>query len=151
MIKIEVEDPIKEVCDCCGGITTRLTRFVYKNGDAYAVYYAAFSDNHNDHEIKAAIGMGDWGEEASPEDRKAFAIIIKDGGNQYEVMLLDADESPWQDTEILGRMLNREEALSHPWKEEVFHITDHMLEDDPEIKGYFERLYEVNARHRTND
>jgi len=37
-------------------------------------------------------------------------------------------------------MLNRDEALKHPWIEEVFHISDHILEDDPEVKAYFEGL-----------
>ena len=138
MIRIEFEDPTKEKCDCCGGVTTRLTRFVYKDDDAFAVYYAMFSDNHPDHEIKAAIGLGEWGEGSTPEERKAFAVKIRDGGTQFEVMLVDAEESPWQDAEILGRMLDRAEALEHPWKEDVFHITDHMVEDDPEIKAYFQ-------------
>ena len=55
MIRIEFEDQVKERCECCGGTTTRLTRFVYKDNDAFAVYYAMFSDNHTEHEIKAAI------------------------------------------------------------------------------------------------
>ena len=140
MIKIEFEEPGKEKCDCCGGITTRLTRFVYKDGDAFAVYYAAFSDNHPDKEIKVAIGMGEWGEEASPEDRRSFALTIRDGGAQYEVIVVDANESPWHDATFIGRMLNRDEALKHSWIEEVFHISDHILEDDPEVKAYFEGL-----------
>jgi hypothetical protein len=30
-----VEEPVHEACDCGGGTTTRLTRFVHKDGDAY--------------------------------------------------------------------------------------------------------------------
>lgn len=141
MISIEFEEPSKEKCDCCGGITTRLTRFVYKDGDAFAIYYAIFSDNHPDTEIKVAIGMGEWGDEASPEDRRAFALAIRDGGTQYEVMVVDANESPWHDATFIGQMLNREDALKHPWIEEVFHISDHILEDDPEVKAHFEGLW----------
>jgi hypothetical protein len=145
VITIEFEEPTTEKCDCCGGVTTRLTRFVYKDGDAFAVYYAMFSDKHPDREIKVAIGMGEWGEGSTPDERKAFAVKIRDGGTQYEVMVVDADESPWQDAEILGRMLDREEALEHPWIEEVFHITDHLVEDDAEIKAYFEGQQEANV------
>ena len=34
-------------------------------------------------------------------------------------------------------MLDREEALSHPWIEDVFHITDHITEDDTEVINFF--------------
>jgi hypothetical protein len=83
-------------------------------------------------------GMGEWGEGSTPEERKAFALSISDGGTQYEVMFVDAEESPWQHAGILGRILDRAEALEHPWKEELFHITAHMVEDDQEIKAYLE-------------
>jgi hypothetical protein len=33
-------------------------------------------------------------------------------------------------------MLDREEALAHPRIKDVFHITDHMVEDDPIIRTY---------------
>jgi hypothetical protein len=139
MLSIEFEAPVKQTCECCGGVTTRLTRFVYKDNDAFAIYYAMFSDNHPDHVVQVAVGVGEWGEETTSEDRRAFALQMRDSGKQYEVMIVNADESPWQHAKILGRMLNREEALKHPWIEEVFHITDHVVEEDPEIKAYFER------------
>jgi hypothetical protein len=53
-------------------------------------------------------------------------------------MCVDADQSPWQDAEILGRMLDREEALRHPWIKEVFHITDHMVLEDVPLKSFLD-------------
>ncbi len=53
-------------------------------------------------------------------------------------MIVNAEESPWHDATNIGQMLNRDEALAHPWIEDVFHITDHMVTDDPAIKAYFE-------------
>lgn len=53
-------------------------------------------------------------------------------------MIVNADESPWCDAKVIGKMLDRDEALIHPWIKDVFHITDHMVTDDPEIKTYFE-------------
>jgi hypothetical protein len=38
MIRIEFENPIESQCECCGKTTVRLTRFVYRDDDAYAVY-----------------------------------------------------------------------------------------------------------------
>lgn len=35
-------------------------------------------------------------------------------------------------------MLDREESLAHELISDVFHITDHMVKDDPEIISFFE-------------
>ena len=138
MITIEVDEPPKTArCDCCGGTTTRLTRFVEKDGDAFAVYYAAFSDEHPEREMKLAVGLGDWDDDAAPEDRRAFALVMRSVEGEYQVRVVDADESPWRNAEIIGRMLDREEALAHPWIGDVFHITDHIVEDDPVVRAYF--------------
>ena len=129
------DDP--EPCPCCGGRTTRLTRFVYSDGDAHAVYYASYSDNHPDRWISALIGIGEWGEESSPSDRVAFPIRIRSTESEYQVTFVDRRESPWDGVTFLGRILDRNEALAHPLKEEVFHITDHLVSDDPEVREYF--------------
>jgi hypothetical protein len=71
-LEIKAEPAHKERCDCCGGVTTRLTRFVYRDGDAYAAYFAVFSDNHPGGIVKALVGLGEWGDGASPEGRIAF-------------------------------------------------------------------------------
>lgn len=139
MIKIEIDEPpTVTLCECCGGQTTRLTRFVYRDGDAFAIYYAAFSDNHPDREMKIAIGLGEWGDGSTPEARTAFALVMRAADEQYEVMVVDAEKSPWRNARVIGRMLDREEALQHPHLEDAFHITDHMVEEDPQVRAYFE-------------
>ena len=50
--------------------------------------------NHPDKEINVAVGMGEWGDEATPEDRRSFGMVIGDGGTQYEVKVVNANESP---------------------------------------------------------
>jgi hypothetical protein len=46
MLTSEFEPPAIDAkpYECCGGFTTRLTRFVLNDGDAYAAYCAMFSD-----------------------------------------------------------------------------------------------------------
>lgn len=131
------EDP--QPCPCCGGRTTRLTRFVYSDGDAHAVYYAQYSDNHPHKWVSALISLGKWSNGSSPADRVAFAVRIRLAEGQVQVMLVDSAESPWHGEDFLGRILDRHEALKHRWKKEAFHITDHMVVDDPDIREYFEQ------------
>lgn len=139
MLRIEFEPPNEsEPCPCCGGRTTRLTRFVYRDGDAYAVYYARFSDNHPDRTVIATISLGEWGEDGTPEQRTAFALKLRATDSDYQTSIINASESPWSDVEILGSTLDREQALAHPRIKEVFHIADHMVLEDAPLKAYLD-------------
>ena len=134
MLEIEFEEPNMNICECCGGKTTRLTRFVHKDGDAFAVYYLKFTDNHPEKVITGIISIGDWGSDEPPKNRKAFPFKIWTNEKDYQIGLLDKEDSSWNDN-ILGEILNRKEALSHPWIKDVFHITDHIvIEDKPAIE-----------------
>jgi hypothetical protein len=140
VITIELADRIQgDPCPCCGGQTTRLTRFVYSDGDAHAVYYAAYSDNHPERFVSVALSLGEWGEKGRPKDRVAFALRIRAVETEFQVMVVDAEESPWADAGFLGRMLDRKEALKHPWIKEVFHITDHIVTEDEDVRGYLDK------------
>lgn len=129
MLEIEFEKPNISVCECCGGKTTRLTRFVYKDDDAFAIYYLIFTDNHPEKSITGIISIGDWASDDPPKNRKAFPFKIWITDKNYQIGLLDKSDSPWQDA-LLGEILNRDEALKHAWIEDVFHITDHIIAED---------------------
>ena len=139
MLTIEHGEPIEPThCADCGGFTTTLVRFVYQDGDAYAIYYARYSDNHPLGEMALAVGLGDFTEGSTPGDRVSFALKMRLVDGKYEVMVVDPEQSPWQKATTIGRMLTRAEALAHPRIKDVFHITDHMTTDDPAIKAFFE-------------
>jgi len=139
MLTFELAPPHEsEPCSCCGGKTTSLTRFVHKDGDAHAIYYARFSDNHPNRSVLATVSLGEWGEGTTPEQRVAFALEIRSSDSRYQVAVLDSDQSPWRESKMLGRTLDREEALKHPMIAEVFHITDHMVVEDIPLKAYLD-------------
>lgn len=132
MIEIEFEKPNIYNCDCCGNEIHKLTRFVYSNDNAHAVYFLQFSKGHNDDSILGILSLGEWGDGCNPKNRKAFPFRIWTKEENYQVGLMDKNECPWDDVELLGEILNREQSLKHEWIKEVFHITDHILADDKE-------------------
>ena len=136
--RIEFEEPEESVCDCCGGATTSLTRFVTRDGDAFAVYFAKFSNNHPEGWVSVLVGLGDWSEDTDSSQRTAFAFRIWTTDTNYQVGLVDADEDDWQ-TEFLGRKLTRTEALDHPLRLEVFKLSDHIVECDQTVISYLNR------------
>jgi hypothetical protein len=138
-LTIEFADAVRgEPCPCCGGRTTRLTRFVYCDGDAHGVYYAAYSNKHSDRAVSVAVSLGEWGEGSTKADRVAFALQIRAAEDEYQVMVVDKAESPWSDAAFLGKMLDRKKALRHRWIKEVFHVTDHIVTEDAEVKKYLD-------------
>jgi hypothetical protein len=138
MLTFDFEEPKESVCDCCGNTIVRLTRFVREDGDAHAIYYAMFTKGHSEKKLSGLISLGEWGEDASPENRVAFPFQIWTEEENFKVGLVDAEDSPWSHVTFLGRILNRDEALKHEWLTEVFHITDHMVTDDFQITSFFE-------------
>jgi len=137
MLEIECEVPTRTPCSCCNNTTVRLTRFVYRDGDAHAVYYAQFTEGHEDGTLSGLISLGEWGDNAPPERRVAFPFALWRDGENYNVRITNAEVSPWRDVTLMGRILDRTEALQHAWLQEVFQITDQMTEDDPEVRTYF--------------
>ncbi|MBD8881173.1 hypothetical protein IHE49_11850 [Rhodanobacter sp. 7MK24] len=135
-LSIEFEEPsLGAPCECCGNRTVHLIRFVSNDGDAHAVYYVRFTEGHPETPAVAAVSLGDWEEGSTPSQRTAFALELRADG----VRVCNADESPWHETNILGRMLDRDEALAHPLIKEVFHITDHIYLEDPPFMAHMNR------------
>src|SRR5687767_1384005 len=111
----EYDEPAMSRCDCCGGLTVRLTRFGCRDGDAFAVYFVSYSNIHPDDELAMIISLGEWGEESDPSERVAFHCRVRATEESCELELGDAAQSLWGDAANVGQLLSREEALAHPW------------------------------------
>lgn len=128
--QIEFAEPKTSTCECCGEVSTHLVRYVTRDGNAFAIYYADFSPGHDF--VSVLAGFGVWDEDASPDQRTAFAFRIWIANDGYQVGLIDAAEAMY-DTSFLGRILDREEALSHPLKAEAFALSDHIVACDEQV------------------
>ena len=141
-MKIEFEAPHTSICDCCGAETTKVTRFISLDGEAKGVYFGAFSDQHTDSHVSVLLSLGDWWEGTSPLGRFAFGLRIWLEGPNFQVTVVDAQTVGWPDALQMGRRLTRVSALKHPLIREVFHVSDHIVAEDPEIRAYFQRVLE---------
>jgi hypothetical protein len=139
--EIERSEPHVSRCDCCDGLTVRLTRFVYRDGDAFAVYYASYANNHPDNELAMLVSLGTWGKGSTASKRAAFYCRVRPTEDSYQVMLGDADQSVWRDARIVGARLSREDALRHPWKKTAFEVLDEAFVQDPSLRGFLHRVH----------
>jgi len=103
---------------------------------AQAVYFAAFSDNHPEQVVSVLLSLGPWWEGAGPEGRVAFGLRIWLTKESFNVGVVDAEGVGWPNSKLMGRRLSRAEALSHPRINDAFHISDHIVAEDPEIRAY---------------
>jgi hypothetical protein len=55
-------------------------------------------------------------------------------------MVLNSMESPWGDTPLLGKMLEREQALAHPALKGVVHVAEHIVRDDPRVRNFLDSI-----------
>ncbi len=136
-LNIVFAEPKLEPCACCGGQTTQLTRVVQRDGVPCALYYAMFNDKHTEKHVTAIMSIGDFTEGSGPADRQAFALILRRDEQGVRMVLQDATQSPWQNVDLLGRMLTKAEATDHPQRDEVFEIGAHAIKHDATLFAHF--------------
>jgi hypothetical protein len=136
MDEIEFAEPYYTNCNCCGARMTKLTRFVTRDGDAFGVYYANFSDGHDHNEVHVLAGFGDWSEGTPEEARTAISFKLWQDELNTITTILGPEEGSW-DATVLGRKLGRQEALASDWLQEVFDLSDHIMRCDEPVKQFF--------------
>ncbi|HYR06219.1 MAG TPA: hypothetical protein VEQ60_00530 [Longimicrobium sp.] len=136
VLEVEYDEPLSVECECCGAQETRLTRFVKRDGNAYGVYLVRYTEDHDSRQAYAMISLGTWWVDGVPPDRVAFALRITDSDDEYQLEVIDANQLAWHKSEILGRKLNREEALAHPWLSSVYQLFDHMVQCDAPLHAF---------------
>jgi hypothetical protein len=140
MYEIELAEHSISTCNCCGGLSVRLTRFVYLHGNAFATYYATYSNKHPDNELAMLVSLGELGENSATTQRAAFYYRVRPANDSYEVMIGDAAQSAWRDADIVGEKLSRESALRHPWKARALEVLDEAVLHDPSLQGFLRRV-----------
>ena len=135
---VEVGDNrVPATCRCCGRNSSTAHGFVYKDGDAYAVYYASWSEEHPEPHLFLALAVGEeWDDEASSSSRTCFGLVAREEGEQVLFRVTGPEESPWPNSDVLGPMLSRDAALRHSLLPEVFAIAERVLRWHPALREY---------------
>lgn len=134
---IEFNDPTFDTCECCGARSTNLVRYVYRDNDWVGIYYATFSNSAEHDWVSLFVALGDLRESSPPDQKAAFALRMWLDDQGFSITIVDPQDCPWK-TEYFGPVLRREEALGHPWLQEVFDLTDHIATCDQPIIEFLE-------------
>ncbi|WP_243369078.1 hypothetical protein [Microvirga solisilvae] len=128
------------ICDCCGRQTIRVSGFLSREDYACAVYFASWTEGHVAEDgLRIILSVGGWGGSDHPRVRIAILCWIED--ESISMMALDPfDENGnplrWNDDEpFFGPFVRRERALGHPDMPEIFHLAEHVVEDDQRVRA----------------
>jgi len=130
------ENSKSSICHCCGRKSFIGHGFIYKDGDAYAVYYAGWAPSHSPVKVSFAIAIGKWDDNSTVQDRICFGLEAYEDKEEILLRAIDPSDSPWKNTELLGNMISRGDALNNHSIKEVFDITEFIIRKHDAIKEY---------------
>jgi hypothetical protein len=133
--EVEYAEPRIEICSCCGKRIFRLTRFVTKHRDAYAICYALYTEGHQPQNVKYLISVGPWWKD-DPNLCRCFTIWYVPLAESHGYDLHDPVDSPWNHLTKVGRFLTRDEALIDENLPDVWSIIDLLAKQDPVLGPY---------------
>jgi hypothetical protein len=126
-------------CPCCGNNSRRVWGYVHSPKTAVAAYFVQWTVNRvRDHGATFDLIIGKWGEGASARDRVlvALAYRLDDAGPSF--MVIDADDRPAADSELVGQALARKEVIGKRIANKAFDIVDTILAQDRRIAELLE-------------
>ena len=135
--RIELGENAKpSICHCCDRRSYTGHGFVYKHGDAHAVYYAGWSYDHVSPVVTLALAIGEFSESSSSRDRVCFGLEFSLENNHMQKDFIEPTSSPWSDTALLGKMLSQQSAETHRLTKDALAIADNIIERHPAIQDY---------------
>jgi hypothetical protein len=124
------------ICECCGTRSTTVHGFVYESGDAFAIYYAAWSGQHPERGVTMAIATGEWSEGAGAADRVSIGVQARSREEDIHFSVLEPNKSPWGETPLFGAMLPRDKALQHPSLRKTLEVAELVVREDRRIHSF---------------
>jgi hypothetical protein len=116
-------------CECCGTMSRTVWGFVYRDSNAYAVYYVRWTPGHVEKDALFDVIFGPWGDDAGPPDRAMCSMELRKG---VGFRVRDA-RTDGRSTTLAETLLTREAFLGLPIKDEIFTLVDTIYLEDNRI------------------
>lgn len=120
-------------CECCGNISRRVWGDIEAKRETAAVYFVNWTRKRPDHGANFDLILGKWGKGTSAEDRYAVSLEFRILQGQPQFMVIDAQDRPAGQSELVGAALSREQVIDTPLAQKVFDMVDEICAQDPRI------------------
>jgi hypothetical protein len=116
-------------CPCCGRPIHHGTGWLLRGDEELAFYSYRWTEGHEARFYLAVAGT------TSGHMRQGFAVVsCRRRGDDLHYTAVGPEESPWEDSETLGRVLSREEALNpHGLYPDLWSLTDAIAQHEPRL------------------
>ncbi len=132
---------VSKQCEDCGAVFTVVRGSFYGDGNPLGLYLVAFHGHTEAGPIAhLALAVQDKARRGRSSAVVLDATALTD---QFTFSFVDWVQSPWKDEAYLGEMLDRDMALNSPYRGLFLHVAEHIIQDLPEAREYFN---EQNAR-----
>jgi hypothetical protein len=126
---------IEMACPDCGEVFQRVTAYVYRDGEAHAVYNATCHHHDGDEARIDATFSRTWGYEG--DDHVTFGCRVRPvTGPHQPLRRLVTGDGAFDEAPTFGRKLTTEEARTHPLIDDFWALVDHILVNDPVIRDH---------------
>jgi len=139
-ITIELDEGVRvKKCVQCGIEYPQVHGFLYRDGDAWAVYWAELYKDHPNHpepRVVLVIALGDdWSERADPAKHAWAQLDAWAHEENDEIQMAFTDPQGTLDAATFGHPLTREMALSHPLKDSFLTAADEIVYRDTRVSA----------------
>jgi hypothetical protein len=128
----------QRVCSDCGRQFSSVHGFLYKDGDAYAVYHALLQTDHPSTVVDLALSVGSWDEDATGVDRTRVGVRVWPEEDELKIHINDPDESAWGDSATFGTMAARGEVVGTSLQQEALQATEFVIAHDPRVREHLD-------------
>lgn len=137
----------EQTCQDCGTAYVLIKGFIYDDGNAHAIYFAALHHHAAQREARLDVILGSFGDDRAP-DHETFGCRVGpvEGQDQPAATLVQAAE-PYGNTAIWGRKLDRTAAVVHPRLPDFWAIVDFLLVEHHLINAHVYGLVDPPKAH----
>lgn len=122
------------ICDCCGRSSRSVWGIAYSKGHCQAAYFVHWTLGHIvDRGANIDLIIGEWGEAATAESRRAIALAYRLTDTGPSMMVIDARTRPFSNSPLVGKALRRDEVLGTAVAKNAFTIADTVLTQDQRV------------------
>jgi hypothetical protein len=137
-VRVELDERVTASnCQTCGRQHLVVRGFLYKDEDAWIMYWASLFEKGPEHPHPTAVITlaiaDDWSEEATTAGRCWVQLEVWPTPTEFQLQFNDPDGH--LDVTVFGEPLSRDAALSSAVKDEFLAGVDTVVLNDPRVAG----------------
>jgi hypothetical protein len=135
-LSIELGEKLAEV-ECESGSNHRSAYgFIYKDGDAFGLYFALLHIERQKPLVGLTLSIGKWWDDEAIDERSWVFLNVWSTPDSFHMGLMAPGLSRHFGHKDLGAPLDRQAALASPLRDQFFAIADFIVENDPAVNSY---------------